>query len=108
MISTLEHRNRLSTDLELLIDTLEAINGCIERADFASADLELLLEILNFAEMRVALGSVLCLMFVLRPGLTIRTRSFVVFAPTLSSAIDSATSTLLTSSSCIVFSVGYG
>lgn len=99
MISISEHRNRRSADLKLFVDTLQAIDGRIQRADFASADLELLLQILDFAEMRVTLGSVLCLKLVLRSGSATYNRSFAVIATTLSSAIDSATSTLLTSSS---------
>lgn len=51
--------------LELLVNALKAIDGCIECADFAGSDFELLLEILNLAEVRVTLGSVLGLELVL-------------------------------------------
>ena len=60
-IRTLRNSVARETYLELLVDALQAIDRCVERADFASPDLQLLLEILNFAEMRIALGSVLCL-----------------------------------------------
>ncbi len=56
---------RVVAHLEFLVDALEAVNGAIQRSDFIAPNLELLLEILHFAEMRITFGGVLSLKLVL-------------------------------------------
>lgn len=96
-----------TTYLELLVDTLETINGGIEGSDLTSFDFQLLLELLNLVHVSIPSRNILSLELVLFDGNQDHPRSDIALViQTLSSAMDSATSTLLTSSSLIVFSVG--
>ena len=56
----------LGTDLQLLIDTLQAVDGRVQAPDFVASQLELLLEVVHLILVRLALGSVLCLELALK------------------------------------------
>lgn len=51
--------------LELLVYALQTVDGRVQVSDFVALHLELLLEVLNFANMRITFCSVLCLKFIL-------------------------------------------
>jgi len=54
------------TNLELLVDALQAINGCVQASDFVGLELQLLLEILDLVLVSLPLRGVLGLQLVLR------------------------------------------
>lgn len=47
------------TNLKLLVDTLQTINGSVQTSDFVGLELQLLLKILDLALMRLSLRGVL-------------------------------------------------
>lgn len=92
--------------LELLVDALQAVDRGVERTDFIALHLKLLFEIGQLVNVCIALGSVLSLKFDLEANILNNGRANLeTSCQTLMSAIDSARSTLLVSSSWMVFSV---
>ena len=90
--------------LELLVYTLQAVDRRVQVSDFVGLHFQLLLKVLNLTNMGVAFRSVLYLKFILSIR---RFRNRILLSTleqTFRSAMDSAISTLLVSSSWIVFS----
>jgi hypothetical protein len=57
---------KLNTNLELLVDTFQSVIGGHEAPDFVPFQLNLLLQVLDFACMSLLARDILCLQFSLR------------------------------------------
>ena len=92
------------TYLELLVDALQALVRRMEVADLVGLHLQLLAKVDHLAQVRITLSSVLGLELGLKNVISIL-QARMYWQQTFKSAIDSARSALLVSSSWIVFSV---